>query len=43
MGGAGMIWLLEAMGIVIAGTVGILIALVILLTLVQAFDDWRQR
>jgi len=38
-----MMWLLEAMGIVIAGTVGILIALAILLTLVQAYDDWRQR
>ena len=38
-----MMWLLEAMGIVVAGTVGILIALVILLTLVQAYDDWRQR
>ena len=36
-------WLLEAMGIVIAGTVGIIVVIVILLTLLQAYDDWRQR
>ena len=38
-----MIWLLEAMGIVVAGTAGIIVVIVILLTLVQAYDDWRQR
>ena len=36
-------WLLESMGIVIAGMVGIIVVIVILLTLVQAYDDWRQR
>ena len=38
-----MMWILEAMGIVVAGTVGIIVVIVVLLTLVQAYDDWRQR